>query len=306
MEYSEKAPSYLSKRKTKKNFNLQTSDISGAQPQSHFKKLEKKIGRAKKLAPRPDHTCGGYNPYEPSLINLKRNSNQTESHMLEVDFKNMQAKKGRQTMIGNNKPNSGKYIMVKGIRKYIDTTSKDDFIDNRRTQKNTINFMNDLSTKKDRVNDPKDRKDKHILREGKQRRDCSQDYKYIPSKEKKEYFNKKDLRYDVMDINQKKISFVPDELENDPEYLQYRKKLEEAGRKGYMPEIYNQTINGYVEYDRGRRIWRSKSSSKVNKLNGLGSKRSTSPMRGASRKRLRRLSYMSKDEVDIKPYNPIT
>ena len=294
----------MTKRKTKKNFNLQTSDISGAQPRSHFKKLEDKITRAKHQVPKPNHTCGGYNPYEPSLINLKQDLDETQSHMLDVDYKQVQAKKGRDSVINRERPVSGKYIIVKGNRKYLDTTKKEEFIDNRRVQKNKVNFLNDLSKKGDKVNDPNERKDKHIRRKGANRRDCSQDYKYVAKVERKEYFNKKDLRFDVMDINQKKIPFVPDELENDPEYLAYRERLKNAANKGYFPEIANAQIDRFIEFEGGRRIWRSKSVSRVGKINNLKSKRSTSPMRSVSRRRVGSLSYMSKDEVDVKPYNP--
>jgi hypothetical protein len=300
-EHSHKAPSYLSKTKTKKNFNLMTSDISGAQPRSHFKKLEKRINRAKHKIVKPDHTCGGYNPYEPSLINLKREFDETRSHMLEVDYRQVMAKRGDNTL--NIKPKSGKYILVKGIKKYIDTTTKEDFINDRREQRNKIPFLNDLSKKKDRVNNPEERSDKHIRRKGTKRRDCSQDYKYIAKPERKEYVNKKDLRYDVLDINKKQIKFVPDELENDPEYLAYRKRIDKAGREGYMPEIYNVRIDKFAQFENGRRIWRSKSASRIDQLSGLRSKRSSSPMRPISRHRMRRHSHISKDEVDIKPYN---
>lgn len=300
-----KTPSYLSKRKTKKNFNLQTSDISGAQPKSHFKKLEEKITRAKGMQIKPVHTCGKYNPYEPSLINLKQDPDETQSNMLEVDYKQIKAKKGQGSVMKEGVPVSGKYIYVKGNRKYLDTTQKEQFMDQRRVQKNKIGFMNDLSKETDRVNDPSERKDKHIRRRGNQRRDCSQDYKYIAKNERKEYVNKKDLRFDVMDINKKDIKFVPDELENDPDYLAYRQRIKNAGETGYLPEISNGRIDRYVEFEGGRRVWRSKSETRVDLIRGLGSKRSTSPMRMASRNRVGRLSYMSKDEVDIKPYNPI-
>jgi hypothetical protein len=300
-----KTPSYLSKRKTKKNFNLQTSDISGAQPKSHFKKLEEKITRAKKEVIKAGHTCGKYNPYEPSLINLKQDPDDTQSHMLEVDYKQIKAKKGQVSVMREGVPVSGKYIYVKGNRKYLDTTEKDKFMDQRREQKNKVGFMNDLSKKTDRVNDPNQRKDKHIRREGKNRRDCSQDYKYIAKNEKREYINKKDLRYDVLDINDKQIKFVPDELENDPDYLAYRQRIKEAGQKGYLPEISNPRIDRFVEFENGRRVWRSKSESRVGLIRNLGSKRSTSPIRVASRNRVGRVSYLSKDEVDIKPYNPV-
>ena len=238
------------------------------------------------------------------MINLKRDLDETESNMLEIDYREIQAKKGHGQHQSEKKLESGKFIMVKGNKKYIDTTAKDDFIENRRTQKNTIKFINDLSTKKDKVNDPNERKDKHIRRKGKNRRDCSQNYKYISKKEIKKFTNKKDLRFDVMDINQKDIKFVPDELENDLDYLNYRNKLKKAKETGYMPEIYNDPITSYINYENGRRIWRSKSSSRVDKLNGIGSKRSKSPVRAVSRKR--RLSHISRDEVDIKPYNPVS
>ena len=298
-------PSYLSKRKTKKNFNLQTSDISGAQPKSHFKKLEDRITRAKGVHIKAAHTCGKYTPYEPSLINMKQDPDETQSHMLEVDYKQVMAKKGKDSVTNGHMPVSGKYIYVKGNRKYLDTTHKDNFVGQRREQKNKIGFLNDLSGQTDRVNDPKDRKDKHIRREGAHRRDCSQDYKYIAQNDRREYTNKKDLRFDVMDINKNDIKFVPDELENDPDYLAYRKKLKEAGEKGYLPEICNARIDRFIQFEGGRRIWRSKSESRVAQLANLRSKRSTSPMRQASRSRTRRQSYLSKDEVDIKPYNPV-
>lgn len=223
--------------------------------------------------------------------------------MLDVDYRDVMAKKGNNTM--NTKPKSGKYILVKGIKKYIDTTNKQDFIEERRVQKNRVKFLNDLSNKQDLVNNPQERSDKHIRRKGKQRRDCSQDYKYIAKPERREYINKKDLRYDVDDINQKDIKFVPDELENDPDYLAYRDKISRAGKEGYLPEIVNHRIQNFAKFENGRRIWRSKSESRIDQIHGLRSKRSTSPIRPVSKQRSRRLSYLSKNEVDVKPYNPI-
>lgn len=301
MEAARKTPAYMTKTRTKRNFNLQTSDISGAQPRSHFKKLEEKINRAKHIAQKPKHTCGGYNPYEPSLINLKRDYDDSESHMLEVDYKQAKAKRG---ITGAHKLQSGKFIWVKGNKKYLDTTNKDQFISDRRIEKNQVLFLNDLSGKDDRANDPSQRRDKYIRRKGPNRRDCSEDYKYVAKVERREFTNKKDLRFDVLDINQKKIDFVPDELENDPDYLAYRERLDRAAREGYLANICNNRIANFAEFEAGRRIWRSKSASRVGQLRGLRSKRSTSPMRQASQNRLRRQSYLSKDEVDVKPYNP--
>lgn len=224
--------------------------------------------------------------------------------MLEVDYKQAQAKKETSGTNGL-KPKSGKFIWVKGNKKYLDTTNKNEFISDRRIKKNQVAFLNDLSQKKDRVNDPSQRKDKHIRREGARRRDCSEDYKYVAKIERRDFTNKKDLRFDVHDINQKKIDFVPDELQNDPEYWAYRRQIEKAAREGYMAEICNNHIGNFAEFEGGRRIWRSKSASRVDQLRGLHAKRSTSPMRQASQNRFRRQSHLSRNEVDVKPYNPV-
>lgn len=293
----------MSKTRTKRNFNLRTSDISGARPRGHFEKLEEKVGRAKHQAPKPKHTCGGYNPYEPSLINLKREFDETRSDMLEVDYRQTQAKRGEGSP-ADGKSQAGKFIWVKGVKRYLDTTGKDQFISDRRIAQNKVGFLNDLSRQKDRPNDPGERRDKHIRREGARRRDCSADYKYVAKAERKDFSNKKDLRFDVLDINQKRLAFVPDELEHDPEHIAYRERLEQAGRQGYLPEICNFRMDNFAVFEGGRRVWRSKSASRVDQLRGLRSKRSASPMRQASQARLRRASYMSKDEVDVKPYNP--
>ena len=269
-----KKPSYLAKRKTKQNFNLNIQDIPGTQPKSHFKKLEERINTAKGKTIRPGHICGKYNPYEPSVINLKQEPDEGESLILEVDYKNQRAKKG-----GVENVKSGKFIKVRGQKRYIDTTYKKDYVNQLKNQTNAVDFMNDLSKSTDSL-DNKTKKD--ILLKNRNRRDCSADYKFIGKSEKKEFTNKKDLRYDVLDINQKNINFVPKELQNDKDYENYRTKINNANLFGYMPEIYNRRIDRLAVFDRGRRVWRSRSQIH---LKGIASKRSVSPVRSVSRSR---------------------
>lgn len=295
-----KKPSYLAKRKTKKNFNLDIQDIQGTQPKTHFRKLEERINRAKGKRVTPQHTCGHYNPYAPSTINLKQEVDEACSNILEVDYKNLQAKKGNTQIV-----ETGKFIKVKGQKRYLDTTNKNKFMAQRRDQKNKVQFFNDLSKSTDKVIDPDNRKDKYIKRSENKRRDCSADYKFQAKPMVTKFLNKRDLRFDVDDINQKEISFVPQELKNDIEYQAYLEKLQRAKKEGYLPEFSSRKIDRFAMFDRGRRVWRSNSNIE---LQGISNKRSVSPTRSVSRTRapisrspIRNLS--KPDNINIKPYN---
>ena len=224
------------------------------------------------------HTCGRFKPFERSVINMERNVDDTASHMLEVDYKAEIVKKG-----GKIEPGSGKYILVRGHKHYIQRENKEEYLAKRRGQKNFYGPFNDYSGGQDRVNDPNDRKDKHIRRKGKVRRDCSADYKYDGKAVPKREPNKPDLRYNVADINKKMPKFIPAELENDPDYVDWLAEQKRAAKYGPIRNIVEDRIDRVAYFEDGLRVWNPQPE--MRPLQGVERKRSKSPVRSASRNR---------------------
>lgn len=275
-----KQPSYMAKTKTKNNFNLEIGDIDGTTPKTYFRKLEEKISRAKRMKSPEAHNCGRFDPNRPSLIDLKKDYDNPQSHIIDVDIKAYALKQGIDAGV-----QSGKYIMVKGKRKYLDTANKEQYIDKRREQFNENNLIFDLSKSPDRPD--KELKDiRNGTIKGKPRRDCSQNYKYIGKPEPKRLVNKADLRFDVNDINQKNINFIPKELENDPEYLAYVAHVNKAKREGYTNHFSSKQITDVIQFHQGKRLF--KSNSQIN-INDMSHKRAASPLRSVSQRRIQKV-----------------
>lgn len=264
-------------RKEKTQY-IDVRDIEGTQPVSHFKRLERKILRAKGSPDIKMHTCGKYKPFEPAKINMERKVDENMSHMLEVDYKAEIVRRG-----GKVQPKSGKYILVRGHKHYIEAENKSDYVGNRREQRNVFDPLNDCSGKKDKVNDPRDRKDKHIRREGAARRDCSADFKYDGKAVKRPDPNKPDLRYDVADINKKLPKFIPAELENDPDYLEWLNQQKNAAQFGPLRDIVEARIDRVAYFEDGRRVWNPQPE--VEAIKNVENRRSKSPTRSVSRNR---------------------
>ena len=224
------------------------------------------------------------------MINMERKVDETASHMLEVDYKAEIVRNG-----GKIEPGSGKYILVRGHKHYIQRENKEEYLAKRRGQKNFYGPFNDYSGGNDRVNDPNERKDKHIRRKGAARRDCSADYKYDGKAVPKRVPNKPDLRYDVADINKKMPKFIPAELENDPDYVDWLAEQKRAAKYGPIRSIVEDRIDRVAYFEDGLRVWNPQPE--MRPLQGVERKRSKSPVRSVSRNRDVRRTLEKKIEL---------